>query len=358
MDCRSLDGQVVRPNDKELEQLLQRFVPIRITSLKDVDLNTFRFDYDLTFAALMMDANGGTYSRFGTRDGDSATDRLSVPALKNAMRAALARHAKGERGVGPSRPRFTAADYPAFRAMKMSQEPCYHCHYANDARYAQLRADGKFTKDALFQYPLPENIGLTLDVDRNNVVRGVLPGSPAQKAGVRPGDVLTRADRTPVLTGADLQFALNLVPDPGAVTVTVERGGAARQPMTLPLPRGWRKTDISWRASQGMIPPIFGIWEQPLTEAQKRQRGIGAGKLALRVSFLFPGARWEGTRGDLRLNDVIVGVGGKELPSMLPRQFHSYIRMNFNVGDTATLTILRGDQRRDIRVPCTDPGEP
>lgn len=336
-------------------------MPVRLTSMKGVDLSTFRFDYDLTFAALMMDADGRTYSRYGARDGESATARLSIPGLKAALRGVLARHEK-EAGKpdAPARRRprkpFTAAAYPAFARSKIAGESCYHCHYANDARYKQLRADGVFTKAMLYRYPLPENLGITLEVDANNVVRSVRPGSPAHEAGVKAGDVLIAADGSPVLTSADLQFALDGVPDPGAVMLRLMRGGRPHKPVTLRLGRGWRRTDISWRPSQGAIPPILGIWEEPLTVEQKKQRGIAPGGMALRVSFLFPGEKWEKTRGDLRMGDVIVGVGGKDLGHMTPRRFHTFFRLNFEVGDTATLNVLRGGRRLDVPVPCLDVG--
>ena len=54
------------------------------------------------------------------------------------------------------------------------------------------------------------------------------------------------------------------------------------------------------------------------------------------------------------MDDVIVGINGKELPSMTMRQFHSHFRLAFNVGGTAVLNVLRGDQRLEIPVPCLD----
>ena len=152
-------------------------------------------------------------------------------------------------------------------------------------------------------------------------------------------------------------FALNDVPDPGAVTLQVTRAGKPLPPARLDLPKGWRRHDISWRPSQGSVPPIIGIWEEPLKPEQKKARGIETDRLALRVSFLFPGEKWVATRGGLKLNDVITGVNGQALPHMTPRQFHSYFRFNFNVGDTATLNVLRGDQKLEIKVPCMDVGE-
>ena len=52
------------------------------------------------------------------------------------------------------------ADIPAYSKSRQASQPCAHCHFANNYRFAQLKSEGKFTKEKLFQYPLPENIGL------------------------------------------------------------------------------------------------------------------------------------------------------------------------------------------------------
>ena len=70
--------------------------------------------------------------------------------------------------------------------LKPVQRRILYAMYAN----LHLHPDGRFRKSMLFQYPLPENIGITLDVDRNNVVKAVLAGSPAEKAGLRVGDAV------------------------------------------------------------------------------------------------------------------------------------------------------------------------
>ena len=72
------------------------------------------------------------------------------------------------------------------------------------------------------------------------------------------------------------------------------------------------------------------------------------------MTALFSGEEWARTRGDLQMNDVIVGVNGRQLTGMTILQFHTYFRLTFNVGDTATLDVLRGDQRLAIRVPCLE----
>jgi hypothetical protein len=346
----------VRPQDPELTRLLGQFVPVRITNFRPVDMNRFRFDYDLTFAVLMMNADGETYARFGTRDAQSETDRMSIAGLKRAMRAVLARHRVHPSGSSPpaATKSFTLEDIPAFRQRSLAKNECAHCHFANNFRFAQLRAEGRFTKELLFQYPLPENIGVTLDVDANNVVKAVRPDSPAALAGLKPGDTLLRAASTPVLTCADLQFALNPIPDAGAVTLQYERGGKPRLPAVLHLSHGWRRTDISWRASQDGIAPTVGFWGEPLDDDARKQMGIPASGLALKVTYLFPGPEWERSRGGLQQNDVIVGVNDAPLRPMTVRQFHAYFRLTFNVGDTATLNVRRGSQRLSLRVPCIE----
>lgn len=348
----------MRPDNPELASLLtDRVIPLRFTSLKGVDLSTFRFDYDLTFVALLLDPiSGKTIARWGSRDSESATNRLSMPGLMRMVRAALADYRPGKTTGFPQPPAQTLPEqYPTFAASKRAQEPCYHCHYAHDAQLNQARADGNFTKAMLFRYPLPENIGISLDVDKGNLIRAVRPVSVAAKAGVRVGDVLLRANDTRIYTTADLQWALDPVPSPGKVALTIARGGKPLPPLFLALPAGWRETDISWRPSQGVIPPTLGIWETALTPEEKRALRIGEDRLALRVTFLFAGEKWKAAQGDLKKGDVIVAVGGKNnLPAMNARQFHTYVRLHYNVGDTLPLTVLRDGERREVLVPCVE----
>src|SRR5689334_22946241 len=102
-------------------------------------MNRFRFDYDLTFAVLMMDAEGGTYSRFGTRDAHSETDRMSIAGLKRVMRAVLAlhrQHPATQAAVTSEQKPFTLDDVPAFAGSRAAKKgECAHCHFANNFRF-------------------------------------------------------------------------------------------------------------------------------------------------------------------------------------------------------------------------------
>lgn len=100
----------------------------------------------------------------------------------------------------------------------------------------------------LWVYPLPENVGLVLDVDAGNRVQRVLPGSPAESAGLQAGDVLTTIGTTPIRSQADCMFALHLAPQQGDLTIHYQRHHQAQQ-ATISLQYGWKKSNFLWRPS-------------------------------------------------------------------------------------------------------------
>src|SRR5438094_804355 len=106
-------------------------------------MNRFRFDYDLTFAVLMMDADEHTYSRFGTQDYKSLSDRMSIAGLKKAMRDVLAAHRVGAKNwpAVPAVKPITLMDIPAYAKSKQAAEPCAHCHFVNNFRLRQLQTE-------------------------------------------------------------------------------------------------------------------------------------------------------------------------------------------------------------------------
>jgi serine protease Do len=355
-DLKTLEDQISRPTDPELSRLLsERVIPLRLGTLKGVDLKTFRFDYDLSLVALVLDpVSSRTLARWGSRDGVSATSRLSVSSLSHLLSAVTKDYQPDKAPKTASSPRTLNDQYPRFAASKRAQEVCYHCHYATDARYADARANTTFTQAMLFSFPLPENIGFSLETDSGNRVRAVQGGRSAAKAGIRPGDTITQANATPIFTVADLQWALDTVPDKGKVTLHLTRAGKPIQ-ATLSLPSGWRETDISWRPSQGAIPPFVGMWETPLSPEEKTALGIPRDRLALRVTSLFAGEQWKMAQSTVQKDDVIIAVGEKsDLPAMLPRQLHTYIRLHYKVGDTLPLTVLREGKRIEVTAPCVE----
>jgi putative serine protease PepD len=69
---------------------------------------------------------------------------------------------------------------------------------------------------------------LGLDVEKGALVRDVTPGSPAENAGIRPGDVVTKLDGKDIATSDDLVAAVRGHKPGDAVEVTVDRQGQTR----------------------------------------------------------------------------------------------------------------------------------
>ncbi len=71
-------------------------------------------------------------------------------------------------------------------------------------------------------------LGLTVDDGPNGVtVRGVIPGGPGERAGLRQGDVITAVDGQPVRSVADVRRQLRDRQAGDTLTLTVNRGGTS-----------------------------------------------------------------------------------------------------------------------------------
>src|SRR5436309_280159 len=199
------------------------------------------------------------------------------------MRAALSafsRDAKRSAPPAPAPPK-TPEQYPA--AKRLRENACIHCHYVWDFRREELQAAGKWTRDDIWVYPPPEAIGLTVADDRGDRVTAVKPGSPADRAGLRPGDELKRLNGLSVASYADVQHGLHTGPARGAMAVTWARAGK-EQSASLNLPAGWRTSDISWRPSMWGLSPAAALSGSDLSDEEKEKFGLPKDRLAFRQS--------------------------------------------------------------------------
>ncbi len=311
--------------------------------MRGVDLNVFEFDYDLTWAGFFLNADGKVYGRFGGRDAGSADKYLTLGGLKHAMRAALVSHRESANKplAVAERPVRTVEQFPAARKLKASA--CIHCHQAYDFRREQLEAETRWSRDEIWVYPLPENLGVTVNPDRGDEVVGVAAKSPAEKGGLRAGDRLKRVQGVAIASFADVQYALHQAPRRGEIGVTFERDGQARDAL-LDLAEGWKQTDISWRESMWGLSPQASVYGKDLSPEEKKLLGLSEKRLAFRQgNFVPPPARQAG----IRQNDIILGIDAREL-EMTMLQFNAYVRLNFKVGDRVRYNIIRDGKRLEI----------
>lgn len=314
---------------------------VRLDRIQGSDLRLFEFDYDLTFMVFFLNADEKIYGRYGGRDAKSAEGRMSLAGLHFAMEAALETH-KAEAKTRPlvvSAKPVLAENYTLLK----NQRGCIHCHQVWEGRRHEAKLTGQFRRDDLWVYPLPENVGITLDIDEGNKVKAVTPDSPAAKVGIRAGDILKHLNKTPVFSFGDAQYGLHHAPAEGTIPVGWQRDGEAMS-ANLEVETGWRKTNPTWRPSMLDILPSISLYGDDLTPEEKQAVGLAEKRLAFRQDkTVHKDAQKLGVQG----GDIIIGVNSEPL-EMTMREFLGYIRRNFLTGERITLNIIRNGKRMDL----------
>lgn len=342
MDCRDFDGQVVRL--QTIRDQADQFVRVRLTRIENLDLNLFEFDYDLTMMIFFMDADENVYARYGGRDSKDADNRQSLAGLKYTMRSVLEMHGRDQKEFAPKS--YDRAMSVRDLAGSTRSRGCMHCHHVREAINSNLRRTDQWTRDRFWRYPLPENVGITLDVDRGNVVAKVADRSPAADTGLRPGDLLLKLNGVPVHSFGDAQYALDRAPATGSIPVSYRRGEQTFE-VKIALTDGWRKTDLSWRPSVNRYIPYARVFGPDLTADEKKALGLAEKQLAFRQKSLLT---QQAKAAGVQAGDIICGVDDTIL-EMDAAGFVQYIQKNYFVGDKVKLNIIRGGKRMELTMP-------
>jgi membrane-associated protease RseP (regulator of RpoE activity) len=312
---------------------------VRIAGL---DLRLFEFDYDLTWYCFFLNADEAVYGRYGGRDASDPDARISLKGLRYAMERALEAHRSPPRPEPRAGRPVRAEDYPAAKRLRGG---CIHCHNINEFRRADLQARGLWDRDEVWAYPLPENVGLTLDVDAGDRVKAVLPGSPAAEAGLRPGDRLRALAGRPVASFADASYALHKAPAAGPVPVAWIRDGREHA-AELRVAPGWRKTNVTWRPSLLDILPALPFSGDDLTADEKKALGLPPGRAAFRQDkFVHSTLKAAG----VRQGDVVIGFDGQAVDGEMA-DLLGHVRRNYLVGDKVTVNLLRDGKPVDVEL--------
>ena len=305
------------------------------------DLSRFEFDYDLTWFGFFLNADETIYGRYGGRDAKSAERRISLTGLRYAMDKALETHKKPPAKRPAGKP-LLAEKYNAAQAHR----GCIHCHNVNEFRRADRQKAGTWNRDEVWVYPLPENVGLTLDVDIGDRVNAVAKGSPADTAGVKAGDTLTRIGTVPVAAFGDAIYGLHKSPAAGEIPIRWTRDGKELSG-TLNVQSGWRKTNVTWRPSMLDVLPSVAFNGEELTATEKAALGLAPTRAAFRQDkTVHKSLRDAG----IQPLDVVIGFDGQAVVGTLG-DLLGVVRRNYLVGDTVTVNILR--ERKPVAVMLT-----
>jgi len=309
---------------------------------------------------MFLNADGTIYGRYATRNatGPGSDSILSVSAFRKATERALALHKEypanqkqlaAKRGTTPQY--ATPTQIPGLTdkpQTAMVRQECIHCHMVKEFTLRAKWEAGKLAASDLYVYPMPQRIGLTMDIHDDLKVQQVEAGSPAAKSGIESGDEIRSLGGQPLVSMADIQWVLNATAADGRLPVTLARAGKTQE-RTIELSGNWKEYDIGWRASSwyGLRQ---GVKFEPLSAADKKSRGIDEKALALVVKGLFGKGGPKVQQAGLQMNDVIVAVDGKT-EALTESQFLVNLRLQHGPQDSVKLTVLRGDQRRDFTVP-------
>src|SRR6266542_3237496 len=291
----NLDKQVKQP-DPELEKLEKSFVCVRVVQAKGLDLKLFQYDLDQSWCAFFLNADGTVYGRYGTRTagGAKADAYLSLASFRKATERALELH-QGYPGNKDQLAGKVGKD-PDYRAPEevpglqdrakgaTTRQNCIHCHMVRENILRTKWKEKRLSPADLWVYPMPDNVGLTMDVDDGLLVKEVAAGSPAAKAGLAAGDELVTLNGQRLISLADIQWALHTAPEESQLAVVLRRDGKALD-KTLALSGPWKESDISWRASS-WFGLRQGLKTEPLSADEKKKRGLAAADLGLVVKGL------------------------------------------------------------------------
>ena len=369
VSCMDVDAQVLEPGGG-LDSLLDQFVCARVINANALDLSLFQFDYDLSFAVMFFNADRTIYGRFGTRtQRDSRARDVTLDGFRHAIEGALELHraypankAALAKKQGRASTVKTPREFPDLIDKYGTEldwggnvvRSCIHCHQVREAERTAIWTSRKPIPDELiYVSPLPETIGLKLgNTDRARVV-SVAEGSSAEKAGLRAGDDLIAFDGQPLISVADVQWALAGAPAGGTVPVVARRNGAETA-VDLALTDGWRRNaDISWRVTtwqlRGMV--TGGLVLEDLGDDARSGRGISPEKLALAVKHVGQyGIHAAGKQAGFREGDVIVEVDGISNRMSESRLIGDFLQKR-SPGDRVPMVVLRNDERVTLKLP-------
>ncbi len=148
--------------------------------------------------------------------------------------------------------------------------------------YNQIVSNGRVTRGSIgvsFQEDLGTNaITLkSLGAPHGVVIMSVEPGSPAEKAGLKGGDVITSVNGTPVKTGNDLVNPIAQAPIGSKVKLNYVRDGAAKEATATVEDRTRVFPNSAGRMNEqkdDSAPAEFGLRVESLTPERASRVGV------------------------------------------------------------------------------------
>ncbi len=210
----------------------------------------------------------------------------------------------------------------------------------------QLRANGRVTRGRIgvqidqVTKEVAESIGL--GKPQGALIRGVEEGSPAEKAGIEAGDIITKFDGKSIDKASDLPRLVGNTKPGSRVSVTVFRRGASKD-LNLTVAEVPAEKAVAQKGQEerkGSAAAPLGLVVADLSDAQKRE-------LRVRGGVRIESAGEPAARAGLREGDVILAIANTEVLGV--RDFEA-IMARVDKNRPVSLLIRRGDVAQYVLV--------
>ncbi|TXG77573.1 MAG: DegQ family serine endoprotease [Rhodocyclaceae bacterium] len=201
----------------------------------------------------------------------------------------------------------------------------------------QLRKTGKVTRGKMgvgiqpVTKELAESFGL--GKAEGALVGSVENGSPAEKAGIQPGDVIVGVNGKPVAESADLPRIIGNMSPGDVAKIKVIRQGSARELSVKLTEMNPEKMASAAEPDKKPASDKLGLAVRPLQAQEKSKLGIAGGLVVEDVAG--PAAR-----AGIQPGDVIVGLNSQPVTDV-----EAFAKMVEASGNRLALLVQRGDAR-------------
>jgi S1-C subfamily serine protease len=193
--------------------------------------------------------------------------------------------------------------------------------------------------------PAKAQLGLAVEPNEAGssgvIVRGFGPESPAEKAGLKEGDRIVKADSKKVESFDDLRGAVSKHKPGDKLALTVVRDGK-EQSFTVTLGKETQRPEAVAEGAE-KTSPFLGVFTQPLNAEMKDHLHLKMDKGAL-VTRVMPGS--PAAKAGLAELDVITGFG--DTPVSGPQDLRQAVE-KAGAGKDVTLKVTRGDKEMQIK---------
>ena len=176
----------------------------------------------------------------------------------------------------------------------------------------------------------------------------------AERAGIKAGDAIQSLAGQPLISIADVQWALHRAPpEGGTLKAEIQRGGKL-VPVSLVLSDGWKRAgDITWRSSSWGLRRIAfgGMFPIPMTDSEREAAKAPATGLALKVKHVGQyGPHAVARDAGVKAGDILVAYDGRTDFENEGDIFWHVVSQK-HVGDKVTYKFLRDGKPLEFTIP-------